>query len=159
MKGESTQKLLNDEDDDRDDGDDESLLAAGNSIRANVLWVWKCPNLFIQKDIWKDPQGATTVPSYSRTFKPNGKDKIIGKCTLNIIYNPLCYKMYFRGDTHNFFPLLAQGPDISLGARRSNQDTNMLIFFYPKQNLLILVVYPLKHNLLTSQRWEPIPKM
>ena len=58
MKGESTQKLLNDDDNDSDDGDDEILLAAGNSVRANVLWVWKCPNLFIQKDIWKNPQTA-----------------------------------------------------------------------------------------------------
>lgn len=40
----------------------------------------------------KYPQGAVTVPSYSRTFKSNGKDKIIEKCTLNVIYHPLCYK-------------------------------------------------------------------
>lgn len=38
----------------------------------------KCLGLFVQKAIWKHPQGAVTVPSYSRTFKPNGNGKIFG---------------------------------------------------------------------------------
>jgi len=84
------------------------------------------------------------------------------KCTLNISYDPLCFNIYFSGDTHNFFhylhiALLKWIQIVALELGRSNVKTNLLIFLYSEATFADIGSSFPKYKVLISQRWEPNP--